>query len=109
MCFRPLSEAETNGYVPISGANQGKDIEKGEDVRERSWYALIGTALKHIWPRTFATQSRVVICVIIVILQRLVNLAVPILCESLFTSILPAQISLLLMRSDLKWSKNSQQ
>ena len=80
--LRPLSEAETNGYVPISGANQGKDIEKGEDVRERSWYALIGTALKHIWPRTFATQSRVVICVIIVILQRLVNLAVPILCES---------------------------
>lgn len=81
LLFRPMSVAEANGYTAIAGTNLPRDVEKGEDVRERSWYSLIGTALKHIWPRTFATQARVVICIAIVILQRLVNLAVPILCK----------------------------
>lgn len=84
---RPLTEEEAEGYVPISGGNRPGDIETGAEVRERSWYNLIGTALKHIWPRKYSMKARVLVCVVIVILQRLVNLAVPILCKpSLFLS-----------------------
>lgn len=61
---------------------EGRDVEQGEQKRERSWYSLIGTALKHVWPHHLGMQTRVLICLVIVIAQRLVNLAVPILCEA---------------------------
>ena len=59
-------------------------MERGEQKRERSWYSLIGTALKHVWPTHASMQLRVVACLLIIVVQRAVNLAVPILCASLF-------------------------
>lgn len=58
-----------------------RDVEHGDQKRERSWYSLIGTALRHVWPHSLAMQARVVACLLIITAQRFVNLAVPILCE----------------------------
>ena len=68
-----------------------RDVESGEKERERSWYSLIGTALAHVWPHNLLMQLRVVACLVIIVMQRLVNLAVPILCALLPFVLLPLQ------------------
>ncbi len=40
----------------LPGDEGGRDVEQGEDKRERSWYKLIGTALRHVWPHNFGMQ-----------------------------------------------------
>lgn len=80
-----VSRRETEpeaGLEQLLGPEE-RDVEAGKEKRERSWYSLIGTALQHVWPHNFGMQARVLACLIIVVAQRMVNLAVPILCEHL--------------------------
>ena len=76
---RRETEAEA-GLEQLLGPEE-RDVEEGKEKRERSWYSLIGTALQHVWPHNFGMQARVLVCLLIVVAQRMVNLAVPILCE----------------------------
>ena len=78
---RRESEPEA-GLEQLLGPEE-RDVEEGKEKRERSWYSLIGTALQHVWPHNLGMQTRVLACLIIVAGQRLVNLAVPILCKEL--------------------------
>ena len=80
-CRLPAADADLQERL-LSGA-AARDVEQGEQRRERSWYQLIGTALKHVWPTHASMQLRVVACLLIIVVQRVVNLAVPILCASL--------------------------
>lgn len=57
------------------------DIESGQSIirrRKRSWIALVGIAAAYMWPQRLWLQVRAVICVVLIIALRLLNLAVPI-------------------------------
>ena len=45
-----------NRLVTGSGVVCGLDVEAGDDKRERSWYKIIGTAMRHVWPHRFSMQ-----------------------------------------------------
>ena len=77
----PAADADLQEQLLSGGA--ARDVEQGEQ-RQRGWYQLIGTALKHVWPTQASMQLRVVACLLVIVVQRVVNLAVPILCASLF-------------------------
>ncbi len=53
----PESDGGPSAILVTSPGDQGgRDVEQGEDKRERSWYKLIGTALRHVWPHNFGMQ-----------------------------------------------------
>ncbi len=83
---------------------EGRDVEEGKEKRERSWYSLIGTALQHVWPHNLGMQARVLACLVIVSAQRLVNLAVPILCERFLNHPTPPHPTPLHPCSSRPWS-----
>ncbi len=47
--------------------------------RRRSWYSLLGTAVAYVWPDSVFLQLRAFSCVILILIMRVLNLAVPIL------------------------------
>ncbi len=47
--------------------------------RRRSWYSLLGTAVAYVWPDSVFLQLRAFTCVILILIMRVLNLAVPIL------------------------------
>jgi len=47
--------------------------------RKRSWYSLLGTAVAYVWPDSVFLQLRAFACVILILIMRVLNLAVPIL------------------------------
>ncbi|KAK9864361.1 hypothetical protein WJX84_009107 [Apatococcus fuscideae] len=57
---------------------QPADPEAGEK-KPRSWPSLLLTAIVYVWPDTPGLQVRAVLCVFIIVIMRLLNLAVPIL------------------------------
>ncbi|KAK9816458.1 hypothetical protein WJX72_000550 [[Myrmecia] bisecta] len=57
----------------------GRDPENPAEKKKRSWYSLLLTAALYVWPDTPMLQLRAVLCVMIVVFIRLLNLAVPVL------------------------------
>ncbi len=57
---------------------QPADPEAGEK-KPRSWPSLLLTAIVYVWPDTPSLQLRAVLCVFIIGVMRMLNLAVPIL------------------------------
>ncbi|KAL4420506.1 hypothetical protein ABPG75_010162 [Micractinium tetrahymenae] len=58
------------------------DVEAGGDAGKkpkRSWVQLVSIAAKYMWPETLGLQLRASVCVGLVVVMRLLNLAVPIL------------------------------
>ncbi|KAL0050286.1 hypothetical protein WJX82_008140 [Trebouxia sp. C0006] len=47
--------------------------------RKSSWYSLLGTAVAYVWPDSVFLQLRAFACVILILIMRVLNLAVPIL------------------------------
>lgn len=47
--------------------------------RRRSWYSLLGTAITYVWPDSVILQLRAFSCIILILIMRVLNLAVPIL------------------------------
>lgn len=54
------------------------DPEAGEK-KSRSWPSLLLTAIVYVWPDTPGLQLRAILCIVIIAVMRLLNLAVPIL------------------------------
>ena len=50
--------------------------------RRRSWYSLLGTAVAYVWPDSTILQLRAFICIVLILIMRVLNLAVPILYKS---------------------------
>ena len=73
-----LQQPLLSSSPPIEQVNG--DVESGQTVRrrKRSWIALVGIAAAYMWPQRLWLQVRAVICVILIIALRLLNLAVPI-------------------------------
>ncbi len=47
--------------------------------RRRSWYSLLGTAITYVWPDSPILQLRAFSCIVLILIMRVLNLAVPIL------------------------------
>lgn len=47
--------------------------------RRRSWYSLLGTAITYVWPDSTILQLRAFTCIVLILIMRVLNLAVPIL------------------------------
>lgn len=45
--------------------------------REKNWILLLGIAFKYVWPNTVVLRVRALVCLLLVALMRLLNLAVP--------------------------------
>ena len=75
MCRRP-SEQEDSA---LKEALLGRDVEEQGEKKKRGWYSLLITAALYVWPDTPMLQLRAVLCVIIVGIIRVLNLAVPVL------------------------------
>ena len=60
---------------PLLGAG-GKG---GDEIpsRQRSWWALTGKAIAFVWPKGVGHQMRLVACLLILALVRVLNLALP--------------------------------
>ncbi|PSC71777.1 ATP-binding cassette sub-family B member mitochondrial [Micractinium conductrix] len=73
----PTSEEE----ALLMEALLGGDVEAPATGKQRkhSWLALVGIAARYMWPDTVGLQIRAWVCVAMVVVLRLLNLAVPIL------------------------------
>ncbi|KAI3430799.1 hypothetical protein D9Q98_009211 [Chlorella vulgaris] len=71
------TEAELEREALLSSA----DVERGSGRKraKQSWIALVGVAAKYMWPETLGLQVRAWVCVVLIVIMRLLNLAVPIL------------------------------
>lgn len=80
-----FQEALLNGATDASAAGDGDGDEEADAAagerkrkRQRSWIYLVGTAARYMWPTGFWLQARAVVCVGLIVILRLLNLAVPI-------------------------------
>ena len=81
LCCRPLQSDEEEVLREALLAS-GTDPEAPADStrkRKRSWYSLLGTAVTYVWPDRIALQLRAFTCIILILIMRVLNLAVPIL------------------------------
>lgn len=78
----PAPEADAALREALLSAPDGvTDAESGGDrkrKRNRSWLSLVGTAARYMWPTGLGLQIRAVVCVLLIVILRLLNLAVPI-------------------------------
>ncbi len=80
-CCRPLQSDEEH-ILREALLAAGTDPEAPVDSsrkRKRSWYSLLGTAVAYVWPDSVLLQLRAFACVILILVMRVLNLAVPIL------------------------------
>jgi len=81
-CYcRPL-ESDEEHILREALLAAGTDPEAPVDSsrkRKRSWYSLLGTAVAYVWPDSVFLQLRAFTCVILILIMRVLNLAVPIL------------------------------
>ena len=80
-CCRPLQSDEEH-ILREALLAAGTDPEAPADSsrkRRRSWYSLLGTAVAYVWPDSVFLQLRAFACVILILIMRVLNLAVPIL------------------------------
>jgi hypothetical protein len=47
--------------------------------RKSSWVSLVGVAARYMWPTGLGLQIRASVCVVLIVVVRLLNLAVPLL------------------------------
>ncbi|KAL3160766.1 hypothetical protein ABBQ38_009179 [Trebouxia sp. C0009 RCD-2024] len=94
-CFQALlasSAAVTETLKPLHAEEEdvlreallasGTDPEAPVDSsrkRRRSWYSLLGTAITYVWPDGVILQLRAFACILLILIMRVLNLAVPIL------------------------------
>lgn len=82
---RPPLSSEEDGLLRESLLSGGADLEQGGGgggggkKRKHSWVALVGIAAQYMWPDSVTLQLRAWVCVGLVVLLRLLNLAVPVL------------------------------
>lgn len=62
----------TSEQIPFSPVPSG-NFRK----REKSWILLLGIAFGYVWPDTFVLRIRVIICLVLVVLLRMLNILVP--------------------------------
>ena len=80
-CCRPL-QAEEEDILREALLASGTDPEAPVDSsrkRRRSWYSLLGTAITYVWPDSPILQLRAFTCILLILIMRVLNLAVPIL------------------------------
>ena len=80
-CCRPL-QAEEEDLLREALLASGTDPEAPVDSsrkRRRSWYSLLGTAITYVWPDSVILQLRAFTCIVLILIMRVLNLAVPIL------------------------------
>jgi hypothetical protein len=65
------------GYTPLA------DEEAPAAEEGHTWVALFFEACRFVWPQTLALQLRLVLCLLLLVLMRVLNLAVPILFKHL--------------------------
>ncbi len=81
ICFRPLQSDEEHilrEALLASGTDPEAPVDSSRK-RKRSWYSLLGTAVAYVWPDSVVLQLRAFACVILILIMRVLNLAVPIL------------------------------
>lgn len=66
--FRDLSSEQ----ILVDSISMG-DTRK----REKGWILLLGIAFKYVWPDTLSLRIRVIFCLVLVALMRLLNIVVP--------------------------------
>jgi hypothetical protein len=62
----------TDSHATTSSSN-------GKRRRSRSWISLVGYAARYMWPDGFWLRVRAGACVLLILIMRLLNLAVPLL------------------------------
>ena len=80
-CCRPL-QAEEEDILREALLTSGTDPEAPVDSsrkRRRSWYSLLGTAITYVWPDSPILQLRAFTCILLILIMRVLNLAVPLL------------------------------
>ncbi|GMH33510.1 hypothetical protein BSKO_01344 [Bryopsis sp. KO-2023] len=70
---RPPSEEE-QPFIDVTY----RDVENGDAKRGQSWLELFARALLYVWPKTWGLQFRVIVCIILLICVRGINLSVAI-------------------------------
>ncbi|EFN52666.1 hypothetical protein CHLNCDRAFT_58798 [Chlorella variabilis] len=76
----PSSAEEDLEREALLGGGEEEDVEQGKKKRKHSWVSLVGIAAKYMWPTdSLALQIRAWVCVLLIVMLRLLNLAVPIL------------------------------
>lgn len=66
--WRDLSSEQ----IPLSPMPSG-NLRK----REKNWILLLGIAFKYVWPDTIVLRMRVIVCLILVVMLRVLNIIVP--------------------------------
>lgn len=82
--FRPLKQDEENVLretLLASGTDPEAPVDSSRK-RRRSWYSLLGTAVAYVWPEGTILQLRAFLCIILILIMRVLNLAVPILYKN---------------------------
>ena len=82
--FRPLQQEEEQilrEALLASGTDPEAPVDSSRK-RRRSWYSLLGTAVAYVWPEGTILQLRAFMCIIIILIMRVLNLAVPILYKN---------------------------
>lgn len=59
-----------------SGDEQEQEQSNGRR-REKSWVLLLGAAITYVWPNSFHLRVRAVLCLLLVVCIRVLNIAVP--------------------------------
>ncbi len=69
--------------IEIGIACGGSNLEEQTDQtepgrrREKSWVLLLGAAITYVWPDSFHLRVRAVLCMVLVVCIRVLNIAVP--------------------------------
>ncbi len=86
------AHGDANGSLtaPLLGAHSPGDGGDGTTIkskktsdqhdkptRQQSWWSLIGKAISFVWPKTWGHQLRLVVCLLILLIVRVLNLALP--------------------------------
>ncbi|CAL5222423.1 g4785 [Coccomyxa viridis] len=71
----------------------GADIEAPAKKKKKPWYELMWTAIVYVWPKTPILQLRACLCVLLLAVMRLLNLAVPILYRNMVNILSDAAIA----------------
>jgi ATP-binding cassette subfamily B (MDR/TAP) protein 6 len=69
-----------NVLLEVLAVSAGDEHGSGPDGgrrREKSWVLLLGAAITYVWPDSLYLRMRAVICLVLVVLIRILNLAVP--------------------------------
>lgn len=62
----------SSDQIPLSSEPSGNTRK-----REKSWIFLLGIAFTYVWPETFILKVRVIVCLLLVVLLRMLNIIVP--------------------------------